>query len=106
MMIKTTLVSPAGGWPGRFGRRWVRSQPVPSKEAPSVPAPASARNSLRVSVRALLTTPGEYYVPTGCINRMPLRAEGLARAAAMVEADYLMRDPCPGDQQDIIRVPR
>jgi hypothetical protein len=69
MMIKTTLVSPAGGWPGRFGRRWVRSQPVPSKEAPSVPAPASARNSLRVSVRALLTTPGEYYVPTGCINR-------------------------------------
>ena len=37
---------------------------------------------------------------------MPLRAEGLARAAAMVEADYLVRDPRPGDQQDIMRVPK
>ncbi|MDQ5827640.1 MAG: hypothetical protein M3441_26140 [Chloroflexota bacterium] len=37
---------------------------------------------------------------------MPLRAEGLARAAAKVEADYLVRDPRPGDQQDIMRVPK
>ena len=37
---------------------------------------------------------------------MALRAEGLARAAAMVEADYLVRDPRPGDQQDIMRVPK
>jgi hypothetical protein len=37
---------------------------------------------------------------------MPLRAKGLARAAAMVEADYLVRDPRPGDQQDIMRVPK
>jgi hypothetical protein len=58
-------------------------------------------------VRALLTTPREYYVPTGCINRMPLRAEDLARAAARVAADYLLvRDPRPGGQQDIVRVPR
>jgi hypothetical protein len=37
---------------------------------------------------------------------MPLRAEGLARAAARVGADYLVRDPRPGDQQDIMRVPK
>ena len=37
---------------------------------------------------------------------MPLHAEGLARAAARVEADYLVRDPRPGDQQDIMRVPK
>jgi hypothetical protein len=37
---------------------------------------------------------------------MPLGAEGLARAAAMVEADYLVRDPRPGDQQDTLRVPK
>jgi len=24
----------------------------------------------------------------------------------MVEADYLVRDPRPGDQQDIVRVPK
>ena len=36
----------------------------------------------------------------------PLRAKGLARASAMVEADYLVRDPRPGDQQDIMRVPK
>ena len=53
----------------RFGRRRVRSQPVPSRDAPIAPALASDRNSLRLSVRGLLTTPGGYYAPTGCINR-------------------------------------
>jgi hypothetical protein len=27
----------------------------------------------------------------------------LASAAAMVDADYLVRDPRPGDQQEILR---
>jgi hypothetical protein len=50
-------------------------------------------------VHAPALTSGQFIV-------MPLRAEGLARAAAMVEADYLVRDPRPGDQQDIMRVPK
>ena len=31
---------------------------------------------------------------------MPLDAEGLARAAAAVGADYAVRDPRPGDEQE------
>src|SRR3712207_3616285 len=47
MITNTTLVSPAGGMPGRFGRRWVMSQPVARRNAPSAPAPF--KNSPRVS---------------------------------------------------------
>ena len=35
---------------------------------------------------------------------MPLDAEGLARAAAAVGADYAVRDPRPGDEQEILRL--
>ena len=35
---------------------------------------------------------------------MPLDADGLARAAAMVGADYLIRNPRPGGQQEIMRL--
>jgi hypothetical protein len=35
---------------------------------------------------------------------MPLDAEGVAQAAAMVGAAYLIRDPRPGDQQQILRL--
>jgi hypothetical protein len=34
---------------------------------------------------------------------MPLDNDGVARAAAMVEADYLIRDPRPGPEQEILR---
>jgi hypothetical protein len=54
----------------------------------------------------LLESIGVVHAPALTSGRfivMPLRAEGLARAAAMVEADYLVRDPRPGDQQDIMR---
>ena len=37
---------------------------------------------------------------------MPLNADGIARAALMVEADYLIRDPRPGYQQETMRVPK
>ena len=37
---------------------------------------------------------------------LPLDAEGVAWAALMVEADYLIRDPRPGYQQETIRVPK
>ncbi len=35
---------------------------------------------------------------------MPLDAEGVARAATMVGADYLIRDPHPGDEQQTLRL--
>ncbi len=36
---------------------------------------------------------------------MPVRNEGLAKAAAMVDADYLLRDIRPGeDEQEIMRL--
>ncbi len=37
---------------------------------------------------------------------MPLEAEGLATAALIADVDYLIRDPQPGDQQEILRVPK
>jgi hypothetical protein len=35
---------------------------------------------------------------------MPLGIEDVARAAAMADVDYLIRDPRPGDQQEILRL--
>jgi hypothetical protein len=35
---------------------------------------------------------------------MPLGIEHVAKAAAMADADYLIRDPRPGDQQEILRL--
>ena len=35
---------------------------------------------------------------------MPLDAEGLARAATAVGADYAILDPRPGDEQEILRL--
>jgi hypothetical protein len=35
---------------------------------------------------------------------MPLYREGLAKAALLVDADYLVRDPRPGREQEIMRV--
>jgi len=46
-------------------------------------------------VRAL--TEGRFVV-------MPLETEGVARAAAMAGADYLIRDPRPGGEQEILRL--
>jgi hypothetical protein len=37
---------------------------------------------------------------------MPLEAEGLAMAALRAEVDYLIRNLRPGDQQEILRVPK
>jgi len=57
----------------------------------------------------LLESIGVVHAPaltSGWFIVMPLRAEGLARAEAMVEADYFVRDSRPGDQQDIMRVPK
>jgi hypothetical protein len=34
---------------------------------------------------------------------MPLDTDHVAQAAAMVDADYLLRDPRPGEQQEILR---
>lgn len=38
------------------------------------------------------------------ITILPLRVEGLALAADLVEADYLLRDPRPGAEQEILRL--
>ncbi len=35
---------------------------------------------------------------------MPLTVETLTRAAAMVEADYMLRDPRLGAEQEILRL--
>jgi hypothetical protein len=35
---------------------------------------------------------------------MPLDTEGVAKAAAMIDADYLLRDPRRGKQQEILRL--
>lgn len=35
---------------------------------------------------------------------MPLGIEHVAKAAAMADADYLIRDPRPGDKQEILRL--
>ncbi len=35
---------------------------------------------------------------------MPLDEEGVATVAAMMKADYLIRDPRPGDEQEILRL--
>jgi hypothetical protein len=35
---------------------------------------------------------------------MSLDAEGLAMAAAKIKADYLIRDPRPGAEQDVLRL--
>ena|SRR5215203_6306128 len=37
---------------------------------------------------------------------MPLEREGVAKAALMADVDYLIRDPRPGDQQEILRLPK
>ncbi len=37
---------------------------------------------------------------------MPLDNDGVARVAAMVGADYLIRDPRPGAEQEILRFTR
>jgi hypothetical protein len=37
---------------------------------------------------------------------MPLQTEDVARAALMADVEYLIRDPRPGDQQEILRVPK
>lgn len=42
----------------------------------------------------------------GRFSIMPLDEEGVAIAALMVGADYLIRDPRPGYQQEIMRVPK
>jgi hypothetical protein len=42
-------------------------------------------------------TEGRYIV-------MPLDAAGVAQAAAIAGADYLVRDPRPGDEQEILRL--
>jgi hypothetical protein len=34
---------------------------------------------------------------------MPLDTEGVAQVAATIGADYLIRDPRPGDEQEILR---
>jgi hypothetical protein len=34
---------------------------------------------------------------------MPLDREGVAQVAALLDADYLLRDPRPGNDQDILR---
>ena len=34
---------------------------------------------------------------------MPLDREGVARVAALLDADYLVRDPRPGKEQEILR---
>jgi hypothetical protein len=49
--------------------------------------------------RAAPLTAGSYMI-------MPVRSESLARAAAMVNADYLVRDLRPGEQQEIMRLPK
>ncbi len=35
---------------------------------------------------------------------MPLDREGVARVAALLNADYILRDPRPGNEQEILRV--
>lgn len=37
---------------------------------------------------------------------MPVRIESLTKVAAMVDADYLVRDLRPGEQQEILRLSR
>ena len=37
---------------------------------------------------------------------MPLKREGVAKAALIADADYLVRDPRPGDEQEILRLPK
>jgi hypothetical protein len=41
----------------------------------------------------------------GRFSVIPLKADGVAQVvAAMLEADYLVRDPRPGDEQEILRL--
>jgi hypothetical protein len=42
----------------------------------------------------------------GRFMAMPLGIEDVAKAAAMADADYLIRDIRPGDQQEILRLPK
>ena len=37
---------------------------------------------------------------------MRLKRMGVAKAALIADADYLIRDPRPGDQQEILRLPK
>ena len=37
---------------------------------------------------------------------MPLKTTGVAKAALIADVDYLIRDPRPGDQQEILRLPK
>ena len=37
---------------------------------------------------------------------MPLNPQGLAMAANLIDADYLIRDPREGAEQEILRVPK
>ncbi len=52
------------------------------------------------SVRGAHVTP----LSEGRFIVMPLDAEGLARAATAVGADYAVLDPRPGDEQQILRL--
>jgi hypothetical protein len=35
---------------------------------------------------------------------MPVKPDGLAMAASTIEADYLARDPRPGEEQEVMRL--
>jgi len=37
---------------------------------------------------------------------MPLETEDVSKAALMADVDYVIRDPRPGDQQEILRLPK
>ncbi len=37
---------------------------------------------------------------------MPVDEKGVARAALIMDADFLLRDPRPGNQQEILRLPK
>jgi hypothetical protein len=63
-------------------------------------APKEAHMDMLESIPALHTKP----LAEGRYILMPLNAEDVARAAVMVGADYLIRDPRPGEKHEILRL--
>jgi hypothetical protein len=62
--------------------------------------PPEAHMAMLESVGAASATP----LTEGRFVLMPFATDGLARAAAIVGADYLIRDPRPGGEQEILRL--
>ena len=77
---------------------------TPKKTVDHWGANSGVRERLQMADSPTLPTTHQGPLLQNRITVMPLKVEGLTMAAAKVRADYLIRDPRPGHEQDILRL--